>query len=386
MARPSIARLLAIGMEKGSGYLLAVATTLTATGVRYSLQSELDEKSRMVLFIPAVLATAWYGGLGPGVFALVLGALLAALVLIPPKDTINFGDRADQISMGLYLMVGVGIVWLAHREHTEKRFREEAQAELERVNQSLEERVQARTLELQTANSELEGFCYNVSHDLRTPSRAIVGNTRILLEDYGGEVTPAFREKLTRISSAAIKLSELVDALLVYARLAKAGLKRELVNVSAIIDSEVEFQSIEAGVQVQVSKANDLVVYGDRSQLTVAIGAVISNAIKYRGPGDNVYLTIAKEQIGSKFVLSFKDRGIGFDPTYMNKVFLPFERLHRDDAYPGVGMGLANVARIVSRHNGSVWMETSTGEGTIIYLQFGDQPMSQSSVKQLLAV
>jgi K+-sensing histidine kinase KdpD len=372
-------------MDHASGYLLALASTLTATIVRFAMDRELDEKSRMMLFIPAVLASAWYGGVGPGIFALLLGALMAAWVLIPPITNLSFGDQADQLSFLLYLVVGAGIILLAHRERVEKRNRELAQSELLRVNLSLEERVRERTQELQTANQELEGFCYNVSHDLRTPTRAIVGNARILVEDFDGELTGPAREKLNRISNAALKLSDLVDALLVYARLAKADLKMEAVNLSELVSTEAASCAAVAGKHLQLTGPADMFVFGDKHQLRVAVSAIVSNAIKYSKSEQDATLAVACERIGSKTVVRFKDDGIGFDPQYMHKVFQPFERLHRDEDYPGVGMGLANVARIISRHRGEVWVETSVEHGTIVYLQFGNQPEMQIRKRERLS-
>jgi len=372
-------------IDKASGYLLAVATTCTATGVRMAMQHELEDRSRLMLFFPAVLITAWYGGVGPGLFALGLGAILTAWLLIPPANAINFGDRAEQIGMVVYLFVGVGIIGLVHRERQEKQKRESAQAELERLNQSLEIRVKERTQELETANRELEGFCYNVSHDLRTPTRAIVGNIRILLEDFGESVDGPMRLKLGRISRAAIKLSDLVDALLTYARLARSGLAIERVDLGELMAAEARHYSESLGIKIALNLPSQMIVYGDKSQLRSAIEAVVSNAVKYSKSGDGVPLTVAYTSIGSDTVISFCDEGIGFDMQYVHKIFQPFERLHRDDDYPGVGMGLAKVARIAERHHGTVWAESNLGEGSTFYLRLGHQEPAAEQEQQLMS-
>lgn len=361
-------------LDRTGGYLLAIATTLAATLVRFGINHDLEEKSRMMLFVPAVLVSAWYGGSGPGMLALLLGVFMAAWVLIPPVDAINFGERSDQISLLLYGLVGLGIIALAHRERTEKLSREAAQAELERLNQSLEERVRDRTRELEFANRELEGFCYNVSHDLRTPARAIVGNSRILEEDFGEELTAPAREKLGRISGAALKLSRLVDALLVYARLAKAGLVMESINLCELLAFEAQTASVSLGARLRFEKPNQIVVFGDRHQLRLAIEAIVTNAIRYSKPDQIPTLVVTTERCGNSVTVRFQDDGIGFEPQYASKIFEPFERLHRDEEYPGVGMGLANVARIAARHHGSAWAESSVGTGAAIYLRLGDQP------------
>ncbi len=241
------------------------------------------------------------------------------------------------------------------------------------MNLSLEERVRERTRELEGANRELEGFCYSVSHDLRTPTRAIVGNAHILIEDFGEEVAPPVLEKINRISRAAMKLSDLVDALLTYARLAKAGLTKEPVNLCNMVALEVQARGEDAGVRVELERPSEVTLIVDKAQLRTAVEALVANAGLYRKKGEPVRLNLECSRIGSDVVVSFRDRGIGFDTQYLDKVFQPFERLHRDEDYPGVGMGLANVARIMSRHHGEVWAESTPERGSVFYLQFGDQ-------------
>jgi len=372
-------------IDRASGYLLGFATSCTAAGVRLMMQPELHDRSRTMLFIPAVLVTAWYGGAGPGIFSLLFGAFLCGWLIIPPVTNINFGDRSEQVGITLYLLVGVGVIALAHRERLEKRKRELAQEQLEQLNMVLEERVRERTEELQLANRELEGFCYSVSHDLRTPTRAIVGNIHILIEDLGHSVEPPVREKLVRISRAALKLSDLVDALLTYARLAKAGLQKETVDLGAMIAAESHGSTDGLGVRFLLDRPSDLIVIGDRAQLRTAVKAIVSNAVLYRKKGEDVHLTVSCERTGDDVIVKFQDDGIGFEIQYLHKLFEPFERLHRDEDYPGVGMGLANVARIASRHNGSVWAESIPGLGATFFLRLGNQEPAELHTRQLLS-
>ena len=364
--------------------MLAFAATCTATGVRYAMQQELQDRNRMLLFIPAVLVSVWYGGVGPGIFALLFGSFMCAWILIPPITNINFGDRVEQVGMLLYLAVGTGVIILAHRERCEKERREVAQRELEALNLSLEERVRERTKELEFANKELEGFCYNVSHDLRTPSRAIAGNIHILIEDYGSELDPPVKEKLERISTAAIKLGNLVDALLVYARLAKADLSHDLFDLGEVIDSQADFWDKTLGIRIQVDRPSQLMVMGDKVQLRTAVSAIVGNAATYRMAGNEVRLIVTCERAGSDSIITFRDNGIGFDSQYLHKIFQPFERLHRDSEYPGVGMGLANVARIAERHGGKVTADSIPGDGAAFHLRLGNQGQVPSPAQQLV--
>jgi K+-sensing histidine kinase KdpD len=385
MTKASVAGKVAGWIDRASGYLLAIATTCTAAGVRLAMQQELQDRSRLMLFIPAVLVTAWYGGVGPGVFSLALGVFLCAWLLIPPANTINFGDRAEQVGMVVYLFVGAGVIVLVHRERIEKRRREVAQKQLERLNHSLENRVKERTRDLEIANRELEGFCYSVSHDLRTPTRAIVGNIHILIEDFGGSLDAPIQQRLDRISKAAMKLSDLVDALLTYARLAKSGVRKESVDLGALITEEANRCTQGRAVRLILERPSEIFVTGDKAQLRSAIEALVSNAATYGKPGEDVKLTVSYERTESDVVVTFHDNGIGFDMQYVHKIFEPFERLHRDEDYPGIGMGLANVARIAERHDGAVWAESSPGHGASFHLRLGGQEAVNLQERQLLS-
>jgi signal transduction histidine kinase len=386
IANSTVASKILAWIDRSSGYVLAFAATCTATGVRFAMQQELQERNRMLLFIPAVLVSAWYGGVGPGIFSLLFGTFMCAWILIPPVTNINLGDRVEQVGMLLYLAVGAGVIVLAHRERCEKERREAAQRELERLNQSLEERVRDRTKELEFANRELEGFCYNVSHDLRTPSRAIAGNIHILIEDYGNNLDTPIKDRLDRISLAAVKLGNLVDALLVYARLAKADLSHENVDIGQIIDSQADFWAKNLGVAVKVDRPQELVVTGDRTHLSTAISALVCNSALYRQPGKECHLTVTFIREGTDAIVTFSDDGIGFDTQYLHKIFLPFERLHRDSEYPGVGMGLATVSRIAERHGGKITADATPGEGATFSLRLGNQISMPAPVKQLVRV
>ena len=356
-----------------SGYLLSIASTLTATVLRYAMQSELEEKSRMLLFIPAVLISAWYGGVGPGLVAIGLSIFFVSWLLIPPITNINFGSHADQVSMILFLIISIGIVFLAHRERSEKQRREQAQAELAEANIRLEDRVRERTKELETANKELEGFCYNVSHDLRTPARAIMGNARILIEDHAEELSEEAKNDLIRISNAASKLGLLVDALLTYARLAQNELKLETVSVSEVIEREVDATRKNSGTRIELTQPTEILIEADRSMVQTAIKAIVKNSVVYRKPDVDVQITVAAERSGSDVLIRFSDNGIGFESQYAERILEPFQRLHRDEQYPGVGIGLANVARILERHGGKVWCESTPAMGASIHLLFRNQ-------------
>lgn len=371
--------------DTGSGYVLAIASTLTATAIRYAMRSELEEKSRLMLFIPAVLITSWYGGYGPGLFAVVLSIFLTAWLLIPPVTNINFGSRSDQVGMLLFVIISIGIIVLSERERSEKRRREVVQAELAEMNGNLEARVKSRTQELEQANKELEGFCYNVSHDLRTPARAIMGNARILIEDHADTLSEQAKQDLLRISGAALKLGALVDALLTYARLAQGEVRPEFVSISELMNREVGSRNNGRETVVNLTNEGDVIVYADRAMLSTAVAAIVQNCFTYSKATNQVTITLQSKKAGTDLLVMISDDGIGFEPQYAQKVLEPFQRLHRDEDYPGVGIGLANVARILERHGGQVWCESSPGTGTTVNLLFRNQPIESEIQATLLS-
>jgi len=254
--------------------------------------------------------------------------------------------------------------WTEDEVQLQRTVAERAWAAVEnlRLNAELERRVEERTAELQAKNQELEGFTYSVSHDMRTPLRGIVGNARMLMEDYGEALPEEARRHLSRVSTAAQKMANLVDDLLQFARLGVAEPEREPTDVSALarrvadnLGEAPQFIEVERGLHADV----------DRQMLGMAIFNLLENACKYRAPDRSPQVRFGFDpQQGAYFV---SDNGIGFDMQYIHKLFKPFERLHRDEQYPGTGIGLANVRRVIERHGGRIWAEAAPGEGATFW-------------------
>lgn len=235
----------------------------------------------------------------------------------------------------------------------------EAERELVRLNADLERRVRERTNELEAANREMEGFNYTVAHDLRGPLRSIVSTARILEEEAGPALSAENRRLLERQAINATHLARLLDDLLVYSRIARLDVKRERVNVSELAHRVAESACESRLNDVQIEEG--LEANADPSLLRLVLQNLLENACKFSPGGGPVTLGRRGNAI---FV---QDSGVGFDMAHARKLFEPFERLVRQDEFPGTGIGLANVKRVVERHGGQIWADSRPGAGAIFW-------------------
>lgn len=226
-----------------------------------------------------------------------------------------------------------------------------------RNEEALEKAVAERTRELELANRELEGFTYSVSHDLRAPLRAIIANSRMLLEDAPPELSEDQRSMLNRQAVNAKRLGDLIDDLLRLSRISRQDMRNESLDMTSMAEELAEEIGAREPGKVQIEVEKDMGSQGDPRLVRFVWQNLIENAVKFSPPGGRIW--VGKDADGF-FV---RDEGIGFDPEYAHKLFQPFERLVRDDQFPGTGIGLANVKRIVERHRGEVSAEGRPGKG-----------------------
>ena len=242
--------------------------------------------------------------------------------------------------------------------------RKHAEEELANYREHLEELVAMRTAELEAVNKELESFSYSVSHDLRSPLRAIDGFSQTLLEEYADRLDANGQQYLDRVRNAAQRMGALIDDMLKLSRVTRSEIKREVVDLSELGLQVIEdLHKREPLRQVEVSIMPGMSVKGDRSLLHIVLENLLGNAWKYTGGLQQANIEFGTERLDNKTVYFVQDNGIGFDMQYANKLFTPFHRLHSTGEFPGTGIGLATVARIIERHHGRIWAEAVPNEG-----------------------
>ncbi len=269
----------------------------------------------------------------------------------------------------------VASLWVLHRnlqgqataiieinsDITERRRAEEglrlAHAELER-----------RAAEIDAVNRELEAYTYTVSHDLKAPLCNIEGFTRALLEDYADKLDATGKDYIRRVSSASLRMKQLIDALLNMARVTTGEVREHTVDLSAlarVILQDLSHQEPQRKVMLRV--AESMSVRGNQAMLQVMLQNLLANAWKFTSKRDQAVIEFGRFEQESRSIFFVRDNGAGFSMEYSDMLFMPFKRFHAKDEFPGIGIGLATAHRIVSRHNGRIWAESAPDEGATFY-------------------
>ena len=251
--------------------------------------------------------------------------------------------------------------------------KKQAEEKINEMNAMLEQRVQERTAQLEASNRELEAFSYSVAHDLRAPLRSIDGFNQALLEDYGKDFPPDAQEPMQRSRQASQRMSQLIDDLLNLSRVARAEMRRQRVSLSEIAQSvATELQKNEPDRKVTFQIEPGLFANGDDRLLRLVLENLLGNSFKFTRDKPEAKIEFKSMRQDGKRVLFVRDNGAGFKMEYANKLFGPFQRLHAATEYPGTGIGLATVHRILMRHGGKIRPESKEGFGATFYFTLPD--------------
>ena len=246
--------------------------------------------------------------------------------------------------------------------------RKRAEEEILQLNAKLEHRISERTAELEAANKELESFAYSVSHDLRSPLRGMDGFSQALLEDYAGQIDATGQDYLRRIRAASQRMGQLIDDLLNLSRVTRAEMTLDSVNLSLLAQRVIaELKRHHPGRVVQWEVSDPLTGRGDPRLLELVLENLLANALKFTGKCEHARIEVGQQAQGGEQVFFVRDNGAGFDMAYANRLFGAFQRLHTLQEFPGTGVGLATVQRIIHRHGGRVWAEAQPGKGATFY-------------------
>jgi light-regulated signal transduction histidine kinase (bacteriophytochrome) len=345
------------------------AATLIGLGLRYV---HAGHSGLTIAYLVATLASAWWGGYGPGILACLFGLIIAPYIFSPAFNIL----QVDVPRAVLILLVSILISRVAES-------RRKAEEALREANGKLDARVHERTDELQKANAELtrvnealNEFSYSVSHDLQQPLRMITLYAQLLDRNYSGQLNSEANEYLEAVLSGARQMKLLLEDLLTYSRSvhtstediglidANAVLSKVLINLK---DALEESQGVVKASQLPSIRVHEF-------HLTELLQNLVSNAIKYRGD-ERPLIEIDARRDGGFWTFSVADNGIGIAPEHAKQIFGLFKRLHGSDSYEGTGVGLAICERVVERYGGEIWVEPRSPRGSTFYFKLRGEVM-----------
>jgi len=320
--------------------------------------------SALLLFLGATVIVARVCGVKPGIIVLVLGYFLVELFFIPHRPA-----GAIWVNAFGYFVVGLALTWMASRR---------ARSQSEPLHEG-SEIVKPRGIEIgnpaekkqEAADAEIESFVYSVSHDLRTPMRAIKGFTNAIREDYGHLMNAEGQEYATRTVEAAEKLEQMLDCLLNYSRIGRGEVELKRVELSECLgklgrDWAAIAKQREAELQIGPSLP---AVVGDSALLEASLTQLVSNALKFTAEGRKPCVRIDTETSNGSVRIKVTDNGIGIDQKHFPKLFQMFQRFNPAEKYPGLGMGLASAEKAAKKMGGRLGAESKTGEGSCFWIE-----------------
>jgi signal transduction histidine kinase/CheY-like chemotaxis protein len=333
------------------------------------------EQGGCALFPMSPVDNGQSGGTGqPGDFVSMLGVPVASvshhygyLCVINRIGLPGFTD--EDLAVARAIAAQVAVAYENARRHQalqqEIERRAEMETEVRRLNLDLEQRVAARTAELEIANRELEAFSYSVAHDLRAPLRLINAHVQMLREYQGPPGAREPRLHVDQIQRGAKDMNALIDGLLALSRVSHVEMRREPTSLDALAKHAIERISQEVSdrsIEWRVATLPEAVC--DPELMQQVFVNLIDNAVKYSRPRNHALVEVGVEDVGGEAQIYVRDNGVGFDMRYSRKLFGVFQRLHRQDEFEGTGIGLATVNRIIERHGGRIWAQSVLGRGS----------------------
>ena len=329
-----------------------------------------------------VLVLLWLGGFG--LVVLKLRGVSEELEEEVQHRTHELREVNSHLSLEIHERHSVEETLRQARDHLEKRVQERTGklaasnaelirevAERKRAEddiRTLNAQLVQRSAQLEASNKELETFSYSVSHDLRAPLRGIDGFSQAVMDDYDEKLDETGRSYLRRVRAASQRMSKLIDAMLNLARLTRAEIHTETFDISLIAHGILgDLQKMEPEREVECVVSDNLFATADPQLIRAVLENLLGNAWKFTGQQPHPRIEFGHRQYKGQAAYFVKDNGAGFDMAYVHKLFGAFQRLHAYTEYPGVGVGLATVHRIIQRHGGQIWAEGAVGEGATFY-------------------
>ncbi len=299
----------------------------------------------------------------------IRGGISTAIPMEPYYRAFNPQFLNTSIAHGVVWVLGLGVIgFMGWRSRREAEKIEHYQGEINQLNLELEQRVLARTAQLEAANKELEAFSYSVSHDLRTPLRAINGFSSLLLEDYADKLDEEGKRMLNLVRDNTSRMGQLIDDILNFTSTGRMAINYSDVDMEHLVHTVMEeLRSPSASGKLQVDIEHIPPAWGDGAMIRRVFFSLLSNAIKFSRAREHARITVGGSIEGDEAVYYVKDNGVGFDMHYVSKLFGVFQRLHSVTEFEGTGIGLAIVKRIITRHGGRVWAEGKVNEGATVY-------------------